>query len=219
MKTSVKGILREIDRLGENDYKVTEYFKNKFPCIGNGSSRKVYAINEYWVAKVAKNALGKMQNSAEYDIYLYSYDKRHLGVVHHRCHRDNTVIFMKRYEKISKQCAKFKRSFNETFCQRSVILSKHEFKPMYRFMKYIEDNKRDIIELIDLDLSADLHKNNIAYDKRTKRLVLIDYGCTREISKIYIWKQHRYSKAMRKLINETNEHYNAFQFYEHDIFK
>lgn len=52
-----------IDTLEEED------LEGEYKCIGEGSSRRVYALDDYMVVKVAKDDIGYSQNMTEYRIY------------------------------------------------------------------------------------------------------------------------------------------------------
>lgn len=132
--------------------------------IGSGSSRRVFDLENGYVAKIAKNRAGIAQNRMEYKISSISSSNLFAEVID--LSEDSSTLIMQKADKIynfSYVCRYFKvRNINE-------VLQLKSFQNIeYRYNLLLTDLRR-----------------TSNWGIINGRPVIIDYGFTREISRRY----------------------------------
>jgi len=138
--------------------------KGVYHCIGSGSGRRVYDLENGYVIKVAKNNRGIAQNQAEYQIA--SIDSTDLFAKVPQVSDDFIMLIMEKADRIINISDVWKY-FN--------VKSNRELFQL--------DNLKDISSKYDL-LLPDLCRP-VNWGKINERVVIIDYGFTRSVKKKY----------------------------------
>lgn len=133
-----------------------EEAERRFLYLGEGISRAAFAINDYYVAKFAKNKDGDYQSRVEYHVY------RHAGkYIDYLC----PIVWYKKGLIIMRRAIPLE------------YLTRHDTIDISKVRLY-RDSYRDLNELAD--------KFNLLYGDITavsswgileNKLVLVDYGC------------------------------------------
>ncbi|GIM27663.1 hypothetical protein CPJCM30710_03290 [Clostridium polyendosporum] len=140
-------------------------FENKYTFLGEGIARKVYALDDNYVLKVAKNDDGYYQNFVEN--YVYSHSNKHLK--NYLC----PIIYYSPKILIMKRAIPLKSLLKITRSDFMVILKQ-------------KNMLNDMHELIDRFL---LYSNDIFTPRSwgiiDNKYYLIDYGCTNDLGDEY----------------------------------
>ncbi len=138
--------------------------QGKYKYIGEGSSRKVFDLNNGYVVKIAKNMAGIEQNKVEY--IISNYDRSHLFAKVVQASSNYNFIIMRKARKIN--------SIMDV-CNYFNVSNKFKFfsLPQIRELK----NKYDLI-LNDLTRES-------SWGIINGQVVIINYGYTYEIKKKY----------------------------------
>ena len=132
--------------------------------IGSGSGRQVFDLRNGYVVKVAKNTAGIAQNKAEYKISFIDYSNLFAKVI--QASSDFRLLIMKKANKIYNISSVWKY-FNVT--------SKRE---LFNLKELQNIKKRYDLLLDDLDRVS-------SWGTINGRLVIIDYGFTRDVMERY----------------------------------
>jgi hypothetical protein len=146
-------------KLFTNLYNLEEKdFHNRFEFLGEGISRKVFALNEEYVLKLAKDEEGYYQNKIEQHVYANSPANIRKYLCPIACYKPRLLI-MKRAEPLSK-----------TIQGKYVNLKNIRREPnLFHDLNYLADKFYLFYEdLICISSWGTLNDEN----------VLIDYGCT-----------------------------------------
>lgn len=139
--------------------------EKKYKFLGEGISRRVYAVDKNYVVKIAKGKEGIYQNQVEYYVYTHvdeEYKKYLCPIVWF----DPKMLFMKRADPLSKY---IKDDFLKITKVRSEDSAVKDLKYLSaKFFLYYKD-------IISTSSWGKVDGGNI----------LIDYGCTNEIGDIY----------------------------------
>lgn len=141
---------------------------NEYENIGNGSGRSVYDIGEGYVAKYARNIRGVAQNYTEYEIFMRSYSRILAEIYKISC--NNNLLIMQKAKPLDNI---------DTLLKYFNVKSKDE-------LVYV-DIIRYLVNKYKL-MPADLCKPG-SWGTVNNRLVLIDYGFTRWVSKQFYSKK------------------------------
>ena len=135
-----------------------EDFYSRFEFLGEGISRKVFALNEEYVLKLAKDEEGYYQNKIEQHVYANSPSKLRKYLCPVVCYKPRLLI-MKRAEPLSK-----------TIQGKYVNLKNIRKEPdLFEDLSYLADRFYLFYEdLISISSWGTLNNEN----------VLMDYGCT-----------------------------------------
>jgi hypothetical protein len=142
--------------------------KNKFLFLGEGIARKVYAINDDYVIKVAKGLDGYYQNQVEYYVYK-NVDKYLLTFLCPIVAFTPRIVIMRRAKPLSKYKQRSKINFNNI----------RKEKDAGDALSYLSD--RYYLYYNDIVCST-------SWGKLNDTNVLIDYGCTNEYGDRYYSK-------------------------------
>lgn len=140
-------------------YKMKEEdFYNKFEFLGEGISRKVFALNEEYVLKLAKDKEGYYQNKIEQHVYSNAPTKLKKYLCPIICYKPSLMI-MKRATPLTK-------TINEKFIYLKSIRNEPDF---FKDLNYLAD--RFYLYYEDLICTS-------SWGILGNENVLIDYGCT-----------------------------------------
>ena len=135
-----------------------------YEYLGEGSSRKVYDLNNGYVIKIAKNRAGVEQNKSEYSIYIRDNMDLFASII--QASEDYGFIVMRKGIKI-KNISRVWKYFNVNNAQ--------EFSEVYEIRKI--KNKYNL-------LMADINKKS-SWGIVDGKMKLIDYGYTKRVKEKY----------------------------------
>jgi hypothetical protein len=145
-------LFAELYRLKEED------FHKNFEFLGEGISRKVFALNEEYVIKVAKDMEGYYQNKIEQNVYCHAPVTLQKYLCPIGCFKPK-LMSMKRAEPLS-------RTVQGKYVNLKTLGKEAE---LLRDLSYLADRFNLFYE--DLICVS-------SWGRLEDRLVLIDYGCT-----------------------------------------
>lgn len=172
----------------DNSKKLLEFSNKFFICVGGGTSRSVYSLNDDYVIKVAKNQMGIWQNESEIRttnsasnngliLPVCRYDKNALWVVQRKAQPigyDNKdffdVICGVRFQKVCQLIGNIKQGRDlDSLCVENP------------FMMMVAD----FISKQETKFFHDLEKID-SYGYLDGRVYLIDYGMDNETFDLYL---------------------------------
>ena len=146
------------------DQIISKIQNKTYPCIGSGSARQVYDLENGYVVKVAKNKKGLAQNKAEYKIS--SVTKSNLFAKIPEASADYYMLIMEKADKI-----------------RDITYVWNYFRVR---------NNRELLQTAELKAISDQHDLLLAdlgrpenWGKINARPYIIDYGYTRDVMRNY----------------------------------
>ena len=138
--------------------------KRTYPCLGMGSGRVVFDMEDGSVVKVAKNRRGVAQNEAEYKIGLE--DPSHLFAKVFAVSERFTFLIMEKAKRINRISGVW-----EYFQVKSN-------KELYKVEELSEVCERNNLEIKDFGRAAN-------WGQIKDRPVIIDYGFTKQVRRRY----------------------------------
>ena len=137
-----------------------------FPLIGKGTARKVYDLNNGYVAKIAIGQKGISQNETESDLSGDTYMKLFAEVQSHN--EDYSIIIMEKCKRV------------KSIKALKILLDKGDGQDL-------EENWNDIQNelILNYDLGSDSNRISSWGMDKDGNVKLVDYGCT-----IDVWRKH-----------------------------
>jgi len=145
-----------------NEILLRHFRNDDFLCLGNGSARTVYDLNDGYVAKIARNKMGFAQNRVEYQISME--EENHLLAKTVLMYDDYQINVMQKVEQIKSNCELKKQLWRA-------------------YGPYYFDDVKKLVNRYDLVI-GDL-KRHTSWGMLEGRPVLIDYGLTYDVRKRY----------------------------------
>jgi hypothetical protein len=146
------------------DQIILDIKKGTYQCIGSGSGRRVFDLNNGYVVKVAKNNRGVAQNEAEYRIA--SENNTNIFAKIAQVSENYNMLIMEKSEPV-KNISEVWKSFHVR--SNRELFQQEELKDMC--------SKHNLL-LIDLC-------RPVNWGKIKERSVIIDYGFTRSVKRKY----------------------------------
>lgn len=141
-------------------------FEVKNPLLGMGTSRKVFQVSDYWVAKVPLNDIGILQNKNEVSIYNeFKHSKYEKLLAPCFALESNNIILM--------------RKANGLPLLKTMTISDYLKEKFPTIQSYDRKLVSDFIRIAYLHMD-DIYTSD-AWGILNEELVLLDYGCSSEI--------------------------------------
>ncbi len=137
--------------------------EGNYECIGSGSARKVYDLNNGYVAKVAKNKKGYAQNSVEWEI----------------CQQENTFLLAKAVYLTEDSSVLFMEKAEKIGSHKKLMQDIHKWSKKYPYNSEIA-KLQDNYGLVGGDLAR-----TSSWGIIKGKPVLVDYGFSSEVRKKY----------------------------------